>query len=158
MTFARYTLMILLLIGACTTELFAQRKSDIMEHHWVGMSKLDADFTDQPIYLKQEMDLDIDTEFNMTGTLKTTFTIDGRPYVLICALSGKFSTYSNKLRYKSGKHYREDRLPQGLQWCNGWGELELVRDPEDEGYYALQGYEDDDCGGRSYLVFSDRKQ
>lgn len=139
-----------------TAPLLAQSHKEIMEHKWVGHSKVAVDFTKSGyVFLKQEMDMDFDRVFNMTGHVTTTFTLDDVDYVCEAALSGKYNPETYKLNWKSGKHYSEDELPYGLQWCNGWGELE-VRDFKDHpGYYVLMGTTYDDCGGESEMRLTD---
>ena len=139
------------------SNLYAQDKKAILEHHWSGGSIMPADFTNSGnVILKHEMDLRVYSYSSISGNIRTTFTIDGSNYVCVCAVSGSFNSSTNIFTYKSGKRSREDKLPYGLQWCNGWGELELGRDKNSNGYYILQGTEQDDCGGTSYVEFSDK--
>lgn len=144
-----------LLLGLCHSA-SAQTEREILEYNWKGYSKLEVDFTQSGYaYLRQNFILDIDDRYNMTGRAITTFTFDGVDYVYKVYLSGHYDEPANMLTYETGDSYYADKLPQGLQWCNGWGELELVKDLSRPGHYMLKGYEKDDCGGDGEMELFD---
>ena len=147
--------MLCIFIGS-SISVSAQTDQEILEYNWKGYSKIEVDFTKSGYaYLYQNFIMDIDDRNQMTGRAVTTFDFDGVKYVYKVYLSGSYNTRSNKLKYEATGSYYADKLPYGLQWCNGWGELELLRDANREGHYILKGYEKDDCGGDGYMELLD---
>lgn len=139
------------------SNLYAQDKKAILEHHWSGGSRMEVDFTKTGVILiKHDMDLTVNSFSSISGTVKSTFKIDGYSYICTAKVSGSFNTYTNMLTYKTGTRIREDKLPYGLYWCDSWGTLELANHASAPGYYLLKGTQDDSCGGTGDVEFSDR--
>ena len=149
-----------LLIALFTSIVFsgtlaAQVIYDVLEHSWRGASVISSNVTKEgKIYLNQTLNLTINgTTFSGTGT--STMKMDGNSYTCVTKVSGNIYGSSNSIYIKDDYNTRADALPHGLQWCKGWGTLQLYTNANKSGYYLLKGSITDECGGTSDFEIGD---
>lgn len=128
----------------------------LVEKNWVGISEQNANFTRSgKIQLKQTLNLSLNADYSVTGIASTTMTLDGVAYYNSTNISGNFTHKSWALYIKEGNTTRADALPNGLKWCKGTGTLTFYINKSKPGYYLLKGTLYDDCGGSSFIGYSD---
>lgn len=152
----KHLLLILCMSLGIATTSSAQTLGEVLQHYWVGATKSPADFTESGfLMIRHELNMLFSSDLSMTGSIISSFNLDGVEYSCKAKISGIFTASNYKIDFKSGDIIRYDKLPYGMHWCNSWGNVTLQSDSEHNGYYILEGTIDDDCGGSNYIMFSD---
>jgi len=129
----------------------------IVAQTWSGASVQNADFTrNGKAYLEQSMTFRVEGGDRFSGTVRTAFTLDGVTYRRVSDVYGTLDRSRESLTIVGGRERSAERLPFGLRWCDGTGTLRFYNDSEHAGAHVLEGWLDDDCGGRSKISLSDR--
>ena len=151
---------IIFLLFVITNTLQSQdRRPDskfLVEKPWSGTSEQKANFTRSgKIQLVQTLNLTLHPNNSVSGSAGTTMTLDGKSYYNSTRITGNFTRSEWTLYIEEGKLIKADILPNGLKWCKGHGKLKFYINDSKPGYYLLKGTLKDNCGGSSYIEYSD---
>jgi hypothetical protein len=123
---------------------------------WGGFSEQNASFTRSgKAQLEHTLSLTLNDDNTVTGTGRSSMTMDGVTYRSSTYISGTFYRSNWTVYIKDGYTISSDPLPNGLKWCKGWGTLQFYTNATHPGYYILKGDITDDCGGKSNIEFTD---
>lgn len=141
--------LVILALVALGSAAHARSIDEIVALRWSGVSVQPADFTDNgKVVVKQELRVTMDGSSRVTGTLSSTFTLDGSTYYATGAVSGRYDAGTQSLVI-SVSISRSDALPHGLRWCDLSGSLTFYNDSGRAGHFVLKGSLSVSCGGKA---------
>lgn len=133
----------------------AQTAKEIVEKYYKGSSVQDANFTKSgKVYLTQTIKLTLYDDNSVYAVATTKMKLDESSYSCSGTMTGTFNPKDWTV-YLNTSSQTGDALPQGLRWCKSYGKLTFYKNATHPGYYLLKGTLSDDCGGSSFIEYTD---
>jgi hypothetical protein len=128
----------------------------LLARDWRGGSEVPvATMEDGVLHLQHRLQISVDGEGQLHGTMVTTVDVDDIAYTSQAEVSGYVIPAHDQLFLVMDHRSEEDELPEGLSWCDFNATLTVYAIEDQSGHFALDGPMTTACGGAGTMHLSD---